>query len=719
MSRRVPVRLQSSLAECGAACLAMVLGFHGRHATVREVSDHAGVGRDGLSALAILQVAREHGLEARAFSTEPGRLGEIPLPAVVHWEFNHFLVVERWTSRRVDVVDPAQGRRRLTPEEFDEGFTGVVLAFSPGDGFAKAGSRRRPWLREFVRAMLLTRRGLLVQTLVVSLILQLAGLVVPAFSQILVDDVLRVHADRLLAVLGAGLGIVALAQLVLLYLRSITLVSLRTRVDAELNDRVVRHLFALPYRYFIHRGTGDLVQRAGSIGALRQMLTGQVTSALLDGPLALGYIVLVLVRDPIFGACLMGVAAAQVALLLAARRNISDLTQRGLSAQAATQGQLIEAISGIETLKASGSEKGAVDRWGKLFTAQLNADARTAVAFGTIEAVLACFRFLAPAGLLWVGAWRVLDGRLSLGAMLALGGVAIAALTPLGSLLTSLQVLQQAAAHVERLADIMESAPEPRGARVVTRLSGRIALRGVSFRYDPRAPWTLRDVSIGVAPGQKIALVGRSGSGKSTLARVMLGLLDPTEGSVSYDGLPFTELERGSLRRHFGVVTQDPSLFSGTIRENISLGNPGAPLDDVIEAARMACVHDDIERMPLNYETRLSEGSGLSGGQRQRIALARALLARPRILLLDEATSNLDTATEAGIEANLAGLSQTRVVIAHRLSTVRDADQIFVLDQGEVVERGTHEQLLALGGHYADLVAHQSSDYLSGAHQGL
>ncbi|MET9341511.1 peptidase domain-containing ABC transporter [Nonomuraea sp. NPDC003804] len=707
MRRRVPLRLQSGLAECGAACLAMILSWYGRPTTVREIGDLAGVGRDGLSALAIVKTARQYGLEAKAFSLEPEDLAKIPLPAIVHWEFRHFVVLEAWTATSVSIADPAAGRRRLTHEEFDAGFTGVVLTFAPTERFRPGNPGAAPWLTSFLTTMLLRQRGLLGQILAISALLQVAGLAVQGFTKVLIDAVLPVHADRLLVVLGVGLAILGLIHLTLGYLRSTVLLNLRIRVDGLLTTQVIQQLFSLPYRYFVHRGTSDLIQRTASVSVLRTLITGQVTAALLDGPLALGYLVLVTVQAPALGGCLVAFALIQALVVLLTKRRIGDLTQRELAAQADAQGRLMEAIGGMETLKASGAERQAAHAWARLFVSYLNADSRVRVTENGVNSVLESIRFLAPAGLLWAGSWQVLGGDGELGATLALVGLAGAALAPISSLLSAGQTLQTVRTHVERLRDIMESTPEPRGQITVTELDGQIELDRVSFRYDAQSPWTLHEISLRVRAGEKVALVGRSGSGKSTLARVLLGLYEPSTGTIRYDGRPLACLDRASLRHHFGVVTQEPALFSGSIRENICLNRPDATLEEVVFAARMACIHDDISAMPMGYETMLSEGGGLSGGQRQRIALARALLNRPRVLLLDEATSHLDTVTEAAIDANLSRLTQTRIVIAHRLSTVRGADHIVVVNNGRIAEYGRHGELLALDGHYAALVSSQ------------
>ncbi|MEU1723703.1 peptidase domain-containing ABC transporter [Actinomadura sp. ATCC 39365] len=709
MFRRLPVLLQNTDTECGAACLAMVLCHHGQRTTLHQVAERLQVGRDGLSAKAVVDGARDHGLKARAFSLAPEDLARVPLPAVAHWEFNHFIVVERWSPDRVDVVDPGHGRRRLTPEEFGAGFTGVLLVFEPGEGFRRGTtSAAGAWRREFVRTLFRRRRGLLAQLIAASLLLQVLGLALPMFSQLLLDSIVPRRAVDVLSLLGVSVLLAGAAQLVIGYLRAALLVAVRARADQELTESLVGHLVTLPYRYFQQRGKGDLVTRAGSVSTLGDILTGQVVAALLDGPLAVGYLVLVYLWDPVFGLALTGLAVLQTVLLLATTSRIATLTRQELTALSASQTSLIQTITGIETLKASGAEKRAVDQWSSHFARQLSADVRAGLTRGLLESALAAIRVTAPLGLLWLGAWRVLDGQLTVGALVALNAIALGALTPLGSLMTGLQSLQQAGAHFDRLSDILASEPEPSNGIEVLRLRGAVELRGVSFRHDPRAPWTVRDVSVSVRPGQKVALVGASGSGKSTLARLLLALHTPVLGEIRYDGVPAAELNLRTLRRQFGVVTQDPSLFSGSIRENIALNEPGASLERVVAAARLAALHDEIMDMPMGYETMLTDGGGLSGGQRQRLALARAVLSRPKVLLLDEATSNLDSATEAVIEANLSRLVQTRIVIAHRLSTVRDADLILVIDAGRVVQRGTHDELTAMGGKYAELVAAQA-----------
>lgn len=712
--RRVPVLRQMDAVECGAACLAMILSYHGRRTTVAECAARIGVGRDGQSAAQLATAARAEGLQVRAYTLEPADLRLLPAPLIVHWEFNHFVVVERWSPAGVDIVDPAIGRRHLSPEAFDLGFTGVALVCEPGSGFAPRRASGRSWTA-YLRTYALQAPGTVAQIVLVSVLLQALGLALPVASAVLIDHVLPRRAEGVLPILGIGLVVLALAQAVASYLRGALLVYLQTRVDGHLMADFFEHLLALPYRFFERRSTGDLLMRLGSNAVIRETLTGQTLSVILDGTMVLGYLAVLLLRDLALGGLVLAVAAVQVALLVGTNRRARALADQDLHAQSAAQGYLVEALNGIAAIKAAGAEERAFDRWASLFTEQLNVSARRGQLAAGVEAALAALRAFAPLALLWLGTARVIAGDMSLGTMLALNALAIAALTPLSSLVTNAQRVALVGAHLERLADVLEAEPEQNedSARpsASPALSGRIELEEVRFRYDPHAPWALRDVTLTVEPGRKIALVGRSGSGKSTLGRLLLGLYPPTGGTLRYDGTPLEAFDLRALRRRFGVVLQDPSLFAGSIRQNIALNDPDLPLERVAHAARLAGLHDDVEGLPMGYETRLGEGgTGLSGGQLQRLALARALAHEPAVLLLDEATSHLDVATEALVERNLATLACTRIVIAHRLSTVRDADQIVVLDRGQIVECGSHDDLMARGGHYSALVHGQSTD---------
>ena len=710
--RQVPVILQMNTVECAAACLAMILSYYGRRTRVSECREAWSVGRDGVTAQTLAQAARSYGLRVKAYSIDLADFRHIPLPAIAHWNLNHFVVVEDWSPTRVVIVDPAVGHCWLAAEEFSDGFTGVVLTLEPGVQFERRNVVARPSWQDYLKAMLRTpgTTGILAQVLAVSLFLQALGLMLPFVTQVLVDQVLPFHIDNLLMVMGLGIVIFVVVQMVADYLRATLLIYVRARLDSQMMLGFFEHVLTLPFRFFQQRSSGDLLLRLGSNAMIRETLTSRTIPIILDGAFVLLYLAILVLRAPAFGALVFGIGALQVALMLASTSRVRALVERDLAAQAETQSYLVETLNGIATLKASGAEHRALDHWSNLFFKQLNISLQRSHLSAGIDTLMTGLRTLSPLLLLWVGALYVLNGAMSLGTMLALNALAAGFLAPLTSLVSTGQQLQMVGAHLDRIADVLEAGPEqqPHAVRPAPRLTGRIDVRHVSFRYDANAAWVLRDITIAIAPGQKIALVGPTGSGKSTLALLLLGLYTPVEGEIHYDGLPLEQLDYRSLRSQCGVVMQEPFLFSGSIRQNIAFSNPDLPLEQVVAAARRAAIHDEIVQMPMGYETMAGEGGrALSGGQRQRLALARALVHQPAVLVLDEATSHLDALTERLVDQHLSDLACTRIVIAHRLSTIRNADLILVLNAGAIVEHGPHEELLAYDSYYATLVRSQ------------
>ncbi len=709
---RIPLVTQVSAADCGPACLAMVLAHFGKPtplpAVAATVSAHGGA---GINARQLVEAARSYGLRARGVKLAVEQLKFLPPASILHWEMNHFVVLESTDRRGARVLDPASGPRHVSWKDLGDKCTGIAVLCEPTPDFAAArqGAADRPRSR-FARysRWLKVAPGYWPRVIGLSAILQLAALSMPLAVGLTIDKIVPRQDGELLQLLAAGALIVLSVQLLTNYVRSQLLLHLRTYMDAHMTMELNEHVLALPFEFFQKRSTGDLTLRLASSAQIREVLTSAALSGVLDGGLALAYLVLLIVLAPPLAAIAVGVALVQAVIVLSSGRRNAELMSEQLVAQAKLSNAQVETLAAIEPVKSMGAERRIGERWADLYVDVLNAGldrGRLGARVGTLTGALG---FAGPVALLLTGAHLVLQGDLGTGSMLALTSVGAAFLTPVGALVNMWTQLQTLRSYFERLEDILDTKTEPRLEATEKRLEGAIDLREVSFAYDPRGPNVLDRVSLSVRPGEFVAIVGPSGSGKSTLARLLSALYAPVSGQITFEGRDARHWDPTTLRSSLGMVTQDTRLFASSVRDNITLFDPTVPLERVQRAAELAEIHADIARLPMAYDTVLSDGGGsVSGGQRQRVSLARALLREPGVLILDEATSHLDTISERRVHDNLAALRCTRIVIAHRLSSVRSADRIVVLEAGRVVDAGPHAELMVRCGVYRALVGAQ------------
>lgn len=724
--RKVPVVMQMEALECGAACLTMILAYHGKWLSLDEVRRECGVSRDGAKAVNVLKAARRYGLRADGYTLDLDGLQEMELPCIIHWNFNHFVVLKGFKGKYAYLNDPARGAVRVTLEELDQSFTGITLCFEEGDGFHPDGAP--PSVVDFVRSRLSGAMGPIVLVAMTAAISAFAGITNSVFSRVFMDRILTGVDQNWLMPLIACMAAVAALQCVAAFMNSVSLLRVQGKFAVVASSTFVWHLLRLPMGFYEQRNVGDLQQRQQDNESIAYTLVSQLAPVALNAALLAFYLVVMLRYSiPLTLVGLACVVANLFAMNVTAqiRTNITRVQMRDSGRLYSTT---IGGIDQIESIKASGAEDGFFAQWSGHQAALAATQARLASVSLYLGALPAALTQLTNAVVLVLGVWLIMRGSFTTGMLLAFQGFLSGFFGPVNSMLSLSQQLQEMRSSMERVDDVMKSVPDvPENAwdgvcaggkgglasvdGVASKLRGKLDIEGLTFGYAPLDPPVVTDFELHLEPGQWVALVGGSGCGKSTISKLIAGLYKPERGSIRFDGVPASDIPRPVMKASLGVVDQDITLFDGTVMDNLKLWDPTIDDTAVFHAAHDARIHDAIMSKPGGYgQAVASGGSNFSGGECQRLEIARVLAQEPSIVILDEATSALDAQTEAEVMAAIRARKVTCIVVAHRLSTIRDCDQIVVLDAGHVVERGTHEQLLAAGGAYARLVGSEGAE---------
>ena len=708
---RTPTILQMEAAECGAASLAMILAYYGRWVPLEELRKTCGVSRDGSKASNIIKAGRHYGLNGKGFKKAPGQLPEIQLPAIIFWNFNHFVVLEGTSEKGVRLNDPALGRRIVSHEEFNESYTGVVLTFEPGPDYVRGG--RRPSAVAGLITRLRGARTALLFAIIASAALIVPGILVPVFTRLFADYVLVQRLDGWLVPLLATMGAVILVRAGLVYLEQTSLTRLRTYLSLTGSGSFFWHVLRLPVEYFAQRYAIEIAGRNALNERLATLLAGDLATTLLN-LLAIVFFAIVMAQyDLVLTGIGVFFAAINLISLWFASRNLTEIGQRLQMDDAMVRSTTVRGFSMLASLKATGTENLLLARWGGYHAKVTNSEqeiGRLQIFLGALPTGLSA---LSSVAILTVGGARVMDGAITIGMLLGFQSLMVLFAGPVNQLVRFGTQLQEVRADIGRLDDVLRQQLDPgfvaeevaMTSGEPVRLAGTLRLEALSYGYEPLDPPFISGFDLDVAVGSRVGLVGGSGSGKSTIGKLIAGIYRPWGGEIWLDGRSILTLSRQSLRHSIAYVDQSTTLFPGTIRENISLWDSTLSEDRIVAAARDALIHEDIAARPRGYNDEVDEGGrNFSGGQRQRILLARALALDPTLLVLDEATSALDAETEFRIMENVRRRGCSCVIIAHRLSTIRDCDEILVLDYGEIIERGCHSNLMDLAGCYRRLV---------------
>jgi len=712
---KVPTVLQMEAVECGAASLAMILAYFGRYIPLEELRVACGVSRDGSKASNILKAARKYGLEAKGYRREPESLKEMAMPIIVHWNFSHFLVLEGFHKGKVFLNDPGSGKRIVTEDEFNQSFTGIVITFAPTSEFQKEGKKQSliPALKKCLKGSEIA----LIYVILVGLALVIPGLAIPVFSRIFVDDILLGGRDSWVIPLLLGMGITAILRGLLTWLQQYYLLRMETKIALTTSSRFLWHILRLPAEFFSQRSAGDITSRMQGNDRVAKLLAGQLATTALNLVMIIFYFVLMLQYNLILACVGLGIALLNVFYLKFVSVKRVDQNKKLLQDRGKLIGIGMSGLQIIETLKATGSESNFFAKWAGYQAKTLNSEQKLGVSSQFLTVFPTFLTGINNTIVLALGGYLILEGQMTIGMLVAFQSLMTSFMEPVTQMVGLGAELQEVEGEMNRLDDVLkypieqeaEGNPEEETEKITPytgqKLEGFVELKDITFGYSSLEPPLIEDFNLTLRPGSRVALVGGSGSGKSTIAKVIAGIYRPWSGQIFFDGQVRSSFPRAVITNSLAMVDQEINMFQGTVKDNITLWDETISEFEMIRAAKGACIHDDITSRPGGYEHPVEEGGkNFSGGQRQRLEIARALAENPTIIIMDEATSALDPVTEKSVDENIRRRGCTCIIVAHRLSTIRDCDEILVLDKGKIVERGTHEELKERAGIYAGLI---------------
>ncbi|WP_414622998.1 peptidase domain-containing ABC transporter [Calothrix sp. CCY 0018] len=706
LSKQYPFFAQQSASDCGCACLVMIARHWGKRLAVNRVREIANVNRSGASLRSLAAAAESIGFASKPVKASFDKFTQQSLPAIAHWEGKHYIVVYEINQKHVIVCDPAIGQRKIPHAEFKEKWTGYALLLQPTLGLKEAKEETGSVWRFY--ELIKPHSKVLFEVFMASILLQVFGLITPLFTQVLLDKVIVQGSISTLNAIGLGLLIFGFFSIVVNAVRQYLLFHTANRISVAMLVGFLKHTFSLPLSYFESRYVGDITSRIEENEKIQSFLTGETLSILLDLITIVVYLAVMFWYNWQLTLLTLLIVPPFFILAFASTSILRRMSREIFNAGAEQDSYLIQSLTGIRSVRSMAIEHTVRWRWEELLNDLIKKSFRAQIIGTRLQVISGSIDTVMSAGLLWYGAYLVIQNQLTIGQLIAFNMLMGNVISPFKRLSGVWNEFQEVMISTERINDVLEAKPEedllasPR--RHISKLAGHIRFDNVTFRYHSESEINvLENLNFEILPEQTIAVVGRSGSGKTTLSKLILGLYPPTEGKVLIDGHDVSKISLKSLRRQVGVVDQNTFLFGGTIRENISVAHPETSLEEIVEAARMAGADEFIQQFPMGYENEIGEGGGmLSGGQRQRIVIARALLGNPQLLIFDEATSSLDAETERIIQNNLKTIlkGRTSLIIAHRLSTVRNADLILVLDKGVLIESGTHDELINKKGHY-------------------